>query len=905
MEYSQRSADCYSIAVKAFSTGRFSHKPWFVFASFLILLIAFGLRLWNLGTQSLWHDEAWSVFSAYHPLAWGELGTDPNAPPVFYLSLSVWLHLTGDSVWALRYWSVLIGVITTAVTAFVTRRFFGNGAAILAAFFVAVSPILWVYSQEIRGYVAMPLYTLLLLALAEQLLRAPSRRTWIWLALVEMLALYTQNLAVPLVAWLNCAVIGALTWQQEWRQLRTWLVVQIGLGIVYLPWLITQSPTGTPLNNPPPIAPTVIWDIWQSYFTGIKALLNADSGLTALMAVFGLVTLGALIVALTWRPSPRVYWLLSQVILLPIFELGIIWAAHIDFHPRYFVLGVPATLVLIAVGLDMPTKMRFPVWRIVPIGVALLAAAITAQMLRVTFSSPVYQHDDFRAIAEHYAQLSADDAIVIPYGWEPTLDYYSQKMGFKAQIVGIPLGSSWQTIVERLNAIHARHIEVLTWYQLPADLRGAYPCLLGASANGPATFTVNGLTTSAYDQPGPVKPQLMMVDPVSFSVFNIGKTWFVSNDSRACVITAWTLAQKTGEPFGVTAQLNNPLGWQIAQSSTDLRDDHQTPTQFWSVGQTGMSFNSLRFSQGLSPGNYPLVTGVYNTRTLRSLDILKNGAPSGQVLRLGTPTLTPADWNAPLQNAIEVSTWRVQVIDELGGPNAGTCILQPGQQYRVTTLWWTAHPAAESQSATIRLSGTGWQSDQTISIPANRHTTLTWAAFTLPADATGTAQLIAISPDGTSAPLRQCTLKPSDHLLNPPAIQTPVNVNFQGVGTLVGFDLTDTTVDHAGSFNLTLYWQSDETPKIPYTVFTHLLNAADQVIAQSDSPPNNGNRPTTGWVKSEYVIDPHTLAFNVQGQNYVGSATIEVGVYDPLTGQRVLLSNGADHILLPVSLTVK
>ena len=34
----------------------------------IILFGAFVVRLWNLGTQSLWHDEAWSVMSAYQPL---------------------------------------------------------------------------------------------------------------------------------------------------------------------------------------------------------------------------------------------------------------------------------------------------------------------------------------------------------------------------------------------------------------------------------------------------------------------------------------------------------------------------------------------------------------------------------------------------------------------------------------------------------------------------------------------------------------------------------------------------------------------------------------------------------------------------------------------------------------------
>src|SRR5438045_2443174 len=99
----------------------------------IILFAAFAFRLWNLGTQSLWHDEAWSVFSGYHPLAWGQLGTDVNAPPIFYMTLGLWQNLAGDSVWAMRCWSALLGLIAVAVTALIARRWFGPRVAILAA----------------------------------------------------------------------------------------------------------------------------------------------------------------------------------------------------------------------------------------------------------------------------------------------------------------------------------------------------------------------------------------------------------------------------------------------------------------------------------------------------------------------------------------------------------------------------------------------------------------------------------------------------------------------------------------------------------------------------------------------------------------------------------------------------
>ena len=45
-----------------------------------VLVVAFGLRLWDLGGASVWHDEAWSIRAIRDPI-----GTpDDNTPPLYY-----------------------------------------------------------------------------------------------------------------------------------------------------------------------------------------------------------------------------------------------------------------------------------------------------------------------------------------------------------------------------------------------------------------------------------------------------------------------------------------------------------------------------------------------------------------------------------------------------------------------------------------------------------------------------------------------------------------------------------------------------------------------------------------------------------------------------------------------------
>ena len=70
------------------------------------------------------------------------------------------------------------------------------------------------------------------------------------------------------------------------------------------------------------------------------------------------------------------------------------------------------------------------------------------------------------------------------------------------------------------------------------------------------------------------------------------------------------------------------------------------------------------------------------------------------------------------------------------------------------------------------------------------------------------------------------------------------SVTFNQESQLLGYDLTigQKTVQ------LTLYWKALASMNTSYTVFTHLLDAQNRVIAQQDNVPVSGTRPTTNWL---------------------------------------------------------
>jgi len=77
---------------------------------------------------------------------------------------------------------------------------------------------------------------------------------------------------------------------------------------------------------------------------------------------------------------------------------------------------------------------------------------------------------------------------------------------------------------------------------------------------------------------------------------------------------------------------------------------------------------------------------------------------------------------------------------------------------------------------------------------------------------------------------------------------------------------------------LTLYWQTSAPVQTDYTVFVHSLDAAGALIGQADGPPLTNHYPTTAWQPGEIVQDSRPIP---PGDHFL------VGLYDPLTGQRL------------------
>ena len=92
-------------------------------------------------------------------------------------------------------------------------------------------------------------------------------------------------------------------------------------------------------------------------------------------------------------------------------------------------------------------------------------------------------------------------------------------------------------------------------------------------------------------------------------------------------------------------------------------------------------------------------------------------------------------------------------------------------------------------------------------------------------------------------------------------------------------------LDATHGFSLTLDWRALQPPTADYTVFVHVLDAANNLVAQADSPPQQGRYPTSSWDAGEQVRDviELTLPAGLPGGDY----RVQVGLYRLDTGERL------------------
>jgi uncharacterized membrane protein len=209
-----------------------------------ILLLAGALRVYDLGGESVWVDEAISVADAHRPL--GEVffqvpSKTPNlTPPLHTIFLKGWISLLGDSPVAIRAPSVAFGIAAVAIVFLVGLELGGAGLGLAGAFLSAISYFLIRYSQEARMYSLLVLLSAASYYFFTRMVRRGEKGFAVTgSAVCTVLLLYTHQHGafIPLAQGVTLLCL----WRRTERVRLRWLSGQALAAVAFAPWLPTLA----------------------------------------------------------------------------------------------------------------------------------------------------------------------------------------------------------------------------------------------------------------------------------------------------------------------------------------------------------------------------------------------------------------------------------------------------------------------------------------------------------------------------------------------------------------------------------------------------------------------------------------------------------------------------------------
>ncbi len=451
-----------------------------------VVLATFTLRAFRLDFQSLWYDEAFSVYLAHFNL--GEIAARTAAdiqPPLYYYLLHLWLALAGDSEFSARFVSLFFGVLTVPLMYALARRLFPApnqvGVGLIGALLAMLSPLYLWYSQEARMYT---LITFLLLLSSYALVRAlhargrPRRWEWVCFTMANVAAVYTHYFAFAVIAFqLLWVILTSLNFRARGHVLKLQTLKPAGASfaailLAFLPW-----------------TPFVVARFGQdaSYWQGA---LKVDEALRHILINFtmgeSVLEAQALWIALAWLAFLVVGWLASWFagalgarrqpavqartdslvpssgsaflllyLVVPLALLLVLFYRNPKFNARYLMIASPAFLLLLAFVLTRvwsltrhvspitshESRLPSPVSRLpshrkasrrdIP-RLVLFFLPFAFLLLTCLYSDanayfdPAFTKADFRQVAQYIdAHLQPGEAIILTSGHLfPAFDYY-------------------------------------------------------------------------------------------------------------------------------------------------------------------------------------------------------------------------------------------------------------------------------------------------------------------------------------------------------------------------------------------------------------------------------------------------------------------------------------------------
>ena len=202
----------------------------------LALLLAFAVAVGELDQDGFWNDEVWSVWASFASLSEtiGRVAADVH-PPLYFVALNRWMKLVGESIYAVRFLSVIFGMLGLAWTYRLATALFDRSTGSMALLLLGTSGFFVYYMREARMYTLLLSLAVLSMWAYQRLLYQPTFAHMLIYGVTIAALPYTHY--VGLLITLSQALHLLLTRSLNKQLLRLWAFAALFALFLFTPWL--------------------------------------------------------------------------------------------------------------------------------------------------------------------------------------------------------------------------------------------------------------------------------------------------------------------------------------------------------------------------------------------------------------------------------------------------------------------------------------------------------------------------------------------------------------------------------------------------------------------------------------------------------------------------------------------
>lgn len=312
----------------------------------VILILGIFLRFYHLDKASLWFDEAGTILKATESKGMFSSLLAQNHPLAFFEIFVYYWSKIGNSEFILRLPSAIFGVIGILFIFFLGRLIFDNKTGLISAFILSISPFHIHYSQEIRMYAFIVLFSTLSVYSFVKLLKTSKDIYVISYIFFNILNIYIHPLTIYLL--LSQLFFFLLFIKKYKILLRKWFASHILIFCSILYWLINIK-DGLDIKTH-----------WWVSKPGLKSIFftfkNFSIGYNAGKEVYLCLTIIFLLLAvygiIKRKDKKEEFALLSICLLFPILMVFISSQFKSYYLDRYFIPFSIFYYILIGKGLS-------------------------------------------------------------------------------------------------------------------------------------------------------------------------------------------------------------------------------------------------------------------------------------------------------------------------------------------------------------------------------------------------------------------------------------------------------------------------------------------------------------------------------------------------------------------------